>query len=116
MTKNTTSRNLTVKQLAELIGEDYLIATAFMKVLVKVGAAKEVGKQSAAGGRGKPSSVFEVQNEFECVLWEASAPETVSVAQVDAAITQMVETSAELAKVEIGANIEEKIDEVEEVV
>ena len=62
MTKNTSSRNLTVKQLAELIGEDYIVATAFMKVLVKVGAAKEVGKQSS--GRGKPSSIFEVQNEF----------------------------------------------------
>ena len=115
MEQNTSSRNLTVKQLAELIGEDYIVATSFMKVLVKIGAAKEVGKQSAAGGRGKPSSVFEVQNEFECVLWEANAPETVSAEQVNTAIAKMVETSAELAKVEIGVNMEEKIDKAETV-
>lgn len=78
------TKNFTIKEFAAVIGEDYIVASSFIKVLVGAGAAKEVGKRPAEGGKGKPSTVYEIDREIELELWQEenqtenveSAPET----------------------------------------
>lgn len=62
-------KNVTVKQLAESLGEEYVTTAALIKLLVSQGVIKEVGKQPATGGRGKPSSIYQIDNEVTLVFW-----------------------------------------------
>lgn len=65
------TKNITIHELAESLGEEYIVASSLMKLLVRIGAAKEVGKRPAAsGGRGKPSVVYEVPNVVELIFWD----------------------------------------------
>lgn len=63
------TKNLTIKEFGEIIEQDYLTATALVKLMVKVGAAKEVGKRTVDGQRGKPSVVFEIAQDFDLSFW-----------------------------------------------
>jgi predicted transcriptional regulator len=56
---------LTIKQLAEKTGQDYLVVTGVVKFLVSKGLAKEVDKVKAEGGKGKPSIVYEIPEKAE---------------------------------------------------
>ena len=65
------TKNVTIKELSDLIQEDYLTTSALVKFLVKIGATKEVGKKpNPPGQRGKPSVIYEVPNLVELVFWE----------------------------------------------
>jgi len=68
---------MTVKQLSKELGCEYLEASSLIKLLVNQGVVKEVGKLPATGGRGKPSSIFEIPNEVELVFWEDNQTETI---------------------------------------
>jgi len=76
---------MTTKELAENLGVSYVQASGFVGVLVDKGAIKKVGSRAAAGGRGKPSDVFEFSSVIELVVWEdnqnKSAPESAPVVE-----------------------------------
>lgn len=59
----------TVKEFAEIIGEDYLVATGITKWLVNNEAVKVVGKVPAEGGRGKPNTLFEYPQKIDLDFW-----------------------------------------------
>ena len=64
-------KNLTIKELAELIHEDYLTTSNLVKLMVGAGAATKVGKRpNAPGVKGKTADVYATNNEFTLVLWE----------------------------------------------
>jgi hypothetical protein len=63
-------KQMTVSEFAESIKHDYQTTSAFVKVLMGIGAAREVGKRPQAGGRGKPSTIYEFDQEIELALWE----------------------------------------------
>ncbi len=65
------NKNVTIKQLVELMEEDYQTVSALVKLLVSQEVVKEVGKQvMPAGTKGKPATVYSVPNEVELVFWE----------------------------------------------
>lgn len=75
------TKNFTIKEFAAVIGEDYVVASSFVKILVSAGAAKAVGKRPAEGGKGKPNTVYEIEREVELELWQEeneieTSPET----------------------------------------
>jgi len=75
-------RQMTVAEFAQSIQHDYQTTSAFVKVLMGIGAAREVGKRPQAGGRGKPSTIFEFDQEIELALWENEvAPEVAPVVE-----------------------------------
>ena len=49
----------TIKDLAVVLGAEYPDAAALMRIMLSQGLAKAVGKVPAAGGKGKPSIVYE---------------------------------------------------------
>lgn len=54
----------TVKELAEKHGVNQAYANGYIQVLVKLGKAKEVGKvERPTGTRGKPATIFEIDEE-----------------------------------------------------
>jgi hypothetical protein len=64
------TKNLTIKEFADIIGEDYPVATAMIKLLVRTEQAKAVGKQKLPDGqRGKPSVIYEIPNEADFAFW-----------------------------------------------
>lgn len=64
------TRRLTIKEFANVIGEDYPVASALVGVMVKIGAAKEVGKRAMpAGVRGKPSTEYEIPQDLDLRFW-----------------------------------------------
>lgn len=75
------NKQVTIKELAEALGEDYQTVAALIKFLVNQGVVKAVGhRANPAGTKGKPSTVYEVPNEIELVFWEdqpESQPEEV---------------------------------------
>ena len=64
---------LTVKQLCKKMHVDYLVASSLIKVMVKQGLAKECGKVGRpGGGKGKPSTLFDIPNRVTLSLFEPS--------------------------------------------
>lgn len=59
---------LTVNEVAQKLGVEYITATAIVKLMVTQGAAKEVGKRPTATGKGKPSTMYEVPDTFTITL------------------------------------------------
>lgn len=65
------NKNVTIKQLAELMEEDYQTVSALVKLLVSQGVVKEVGKQvMPAGTKGRSATIYSIPNEVELVFWE----------------------------------------------
>lgn len=54
----------TVNEIADRLGVEYITASALVKLLVAQGAAKEVDKRSSSNGRGKPSTVYELESKI----------------------------------------------------
>jgi hypothetical protein len=53
----------TVKQFAQKMNLDYLMASALLKAAVSTGQAHEVAKiKTSLTGRGKPATVYEVSD------------------------------------------------------
>ena len=112
MNPNDKTAVLTAKEFGELIGADYLSATALLKYMVKHGIAQEAGKRAAEGGRGKPSSLFSVPDSAELVFWEPNG-EAVE-ATPEAAPEVSPEATPEVApdvELETSPEIEEKVKE-----
>ena len=63
-------KNLTIKEFSEIIQQDYLTTTALVKLMVTVGAAKEVGSNKVEGQRGKPSKFYEIEKDFDLEFWQ----------------------------------------------
>ena len=57
-------------EIANLIKCSYGEANALIAVLVAKGIAKEVGKRPNPTGRGKGSTLFEIPNEVNLMLWD----------------------------------------------
>lgn len=55
----------TIIELAKLLGDlDYVDARGFVKVMEKAGYAREVEKQKSASGKGKPTTVYEIDQKI----------------------------------------------------
>jgi predicted transcriptional regulator len=62
---------LTVKQLSEKLGQDYLVTSNLVKFLVAKGLVKQVGKVQVEGKKGKPSFNYEFPEKVEISLWNS---------------------------------------------
>jgi hypothetical protein len=72
----------TVGDLAVRLGVEYPAATAIVKLMLLKGFAKEVGKRPTAKGKGKPATIYELQESFTLNLIEpAQTVETVPAAE-----------------------------------
>lgn len=60
--------NGTIKEFAKLNDVNENEANGFIKFLVKVGKAKITGKQVSKSGKGKPSIIYEIPNEFTVTI------------------------------------------------
>ena len=58
----------TTQELAEKIGIDYANCRGLLAFLIKRGLAKEIGKQTKEGAKGKPSTVYEIVSRIELDL------------------------------------------------
>lgn len=54
----------TVAELAGKLRVEYVTAAALVKLMVASGGGKEVAKQPAVGGRGKPSVIYELEETY----------------------------------------------------
>jgi predicted deacylase len=90
-----TNKTLTIKQLANEMGMDYIVAASLVKVMTSKGVAKAVGKlETPKGTKGKPSVTYEIPESFTLSLFSAN-PLAGAVAPVVPAETTPVETPAE---------------------
>jgi hypothetical protein len=64
---------VTVKQLGENLGVDYMVASNLMKIAIATNQAKEVGSVASPSGKGKPSAVYEVNEVLTFDLSEKSS-------------------------------------------
>jgi len=78
------SRNVTIKELAAHLGEEYVTVASLVKFLANQGIVTEQGKETLpAGTRGKPSSIYNVPNNVELYgIWDE--PEVIPVEVVTA--------------------------------
>lgn len=85
-------KQITIKEFAELAGFDYLKASAIVALMVSTGYAKEVGKRSE--GRGKPSTIFEIENEMHVKFWNDDGTEFADEPEkAEAPATEQVEAA-----------------------
>lgn len=78
-------KQVTIKEFAEMVDVDYIVASSVMKFLEKVAAAVPIGNRSVEGKRGKPSIVYELDQEVVLEFWQnenSPAVETLSQAAV----------------------------------
>lgn len=59
---------VSTKQLAEKMDIDYPVAAALIKLIVKAGKGKELRKVPAAGGKGKPTTIYELPETVTITL------------------------------------------------
>jgi ribosomal protein S25 len=55
---------LTTNELAKRMGVEYGVAASIIKLMQKYGKAKECGKIPTLSGKGKPSTIYEIEEEF----------------------------------------------------
>lgn len=61
----------TIKEIAEMSGDEYGEISGLIKILERRGLAKAVGhKANPPGVRGKPSTIYELDGAFDFVLFE----------------------------------------------
>jgi hypothetical protein len=80
----------TVKEFADIIGEDYLVATGITKWLVNNEVVKAVGKQSCPTGKGKPAIIFAYPQKVDLDFWPDGENTTPVVDGTSLAIEQSV--------------------------
>lgn len=63
---------MTVNQLADILGVEYVVASSFIKLLEVKGLATAVGKQKPKNttGRGKPSTIYDIPQVVEIKIHE----------------------------------------------
>jgi hypothetical protein len=73
-----TAFELSIKELAEANGLDYLEAQGFIKTLVKLGKAKMMEPRKVPGAKGKPTNIYLIPTELTFKLLEVvPVPQTV---------------------------------------
>lgn len=73
-------KQVTIKEFASMIDEDYIVASALMKLLEKMEAAVPVGTRKTEGQRGKPSLIYEIDQEVVLEFWQDKPEENVVTA------------------------------------
>ena len=99
---------LTAKEAADRLGVSYVIAAGIMSHLEDVGKAKVVEKKFHASGKGKPTRVYEVEQQT-VIDFGAEAP-AVSVTPVVEEVAVPAETAVATEVV-----VEEKVEEEKKV-
>jgi hypothetical protein len=61
---------VSIKELAEGNGLDYLEAQGFIKTLVKLGVAKQVSSRKVVGQKGKPTNIYCVPSAMQINVYE----------------------------------------------
>lgn len=74
---------LSIKELAEANGLDYLDAQGFIKTLVKLGKVNVGTPRKVEGQKGKPTNIYLIPTELGFKLTEV-VPQTVTVEPVAA--------------------------------
>ncbi len=64
---------VTVGDLMEQLGVEYAVAGALVKLMVLAGQGKEVGKRPTTTGKGKPATIYELNETFTLSLGSAVA-------------------------------------------
>jgi|688.fasta_scaffold06007_25 hypothetical protein len=114
---------LTAKQAAERLNISYVVASGLMSHLEDVGKATVVEKVFHASGKGKPTRVYEVENNvvlnFGEDILQTSVVESEAVAekqevQVEEIVPVAVSCDAESS--EDGGEIVKNVSDVEEIV
>lgn len=59
---------VSIKGLSELLQVDYADSRGLVKVLEKLGYAKEVDKQRPDGVKGKPTTFYQIDSDFMTFL------------------------------------------------
>jgi hypothetical protein len=72
-----TAFEMSIKELAEANGLDYLEAQGFIKSLVKLGKAKMIAPRKVEGQKGKPTNIYLIPTELTFKLIEV-VPQTVA--------------------------------------
>jgi hypothetical protein len=73
-----TAFEMSIKELAEANGLDYLEAQGFIKSLVKLGKAKMMEPRKVPGAKGKPTNIYLIPTELTFKLLEVvPVPQTV---------------------------------------
>ena len=97
--KMTHQRRLTIKEFIAILGldekDDYLMVSAFVNFLVKMGIAeKSDEKRAQPSGRGKPSDVYVIPHEAVVQFWdEEKADNALGAIDVESKVVS-VEASA----------------------
>ena len=65
-----TGYEVSIKELADANGLDYLEAQGFIKALVKLGVAKQVKSRKVEGARGKPTNIYLIPTYIEVSMFE----------------------------------------------
>lgn len=116
------TRNLTIKQFAALTGLEYIEASVLVKVLVKVGAAKENGKEANPPGvRGKPSVIYAIEDGITLDFWdgEETAPVVPATPEVpeapEASVNNTISQIVPTPSVPITSEVNTIVSEVNEI-
>lgn len=62
---------VSIKELADANGLDYLEAQGFIKTLVKLGHAKLTRTRKVDGQKGKPTSIYMIPSCMQVTVFEA---------------------------------------------
>lgn len=54
----------TIGDVEKRLGVEYATASAVVKLMVAAGAGKEVGKRPTPTGKGKPATIYELNETF----------------------------------------------------
>ena len=58
----------TTQELADKMGIDYATCRGILVFFIKRGLAKEIGKKTKEGTKGKPSTIYEINSHIELDL------------------------------------------------
>lgn len=92
-------KQITIKEFAEMVDVDYIVASSVMKFLEKVEAAVPIGTRSTPGQRGKPSLVYEVDQEVVLEFWQDEVAPVEIVSQAAVAEIPEVKTAETPAEI-----------------
>jgi len=65
---------VSIKELAESNGLDYLEAQGFIKTLVKLKVAEQVKPRKVEGKKGKPTNIYVIPTCIQFTLYEEVSP------------------------------------------
>ncbi len=63
---------VSIKELADANGLDYLEAQGFIKTLVKLGHAKQTRSRKVEGQKGKPTNIYLIPTCLQVTVYEVA--------------------------------------------